>query len=191
MTPSQVGHCAQVALYTKVHAVRLMEAGEDAADLASIFLDLFHATDFDRNSLATPQDAEDLLTLVASGYQAKWARKHSVGRVDPLLKFDPQPALLDLSKTVWLWRIVEHLRTGDREGAAGVAYRFIHLREQIRALTRPLKIYRRHGAELVQTLCQFVTDQAKQIERNQRHERPFIAPRRRTTRRPGFRGLGF
>lgn len=192
MTPDQIEHCAQVALYTKFHAVRLMQAGEDAADLAALFLDIFHARDFSRESLATAEDAEALLVLVESGYQPVWARRCSNREVpDPTIELNLIAALPDLTKTAWLWRIMDQLRADKLQWAGQEAYRFLSLREKIRAFTRPVRVQRRHGDQLVAALCDFITDEAKKIERKRHHERPYLAPRRRTARRPGFRGLGF
>lgn len=193
MTPDQIEHCAQVALYTKVHDVRLMQAGADADDLAALFLDIFHARDFNRESLSTPEDAEALLVLVESGYKPAWARwrNNREGVPDPTIELDLPAALPDLTKTAWLWRIMDQLRADRPQWAGQEAYRFLCLREKVRALTRPVRVQRRHGDQLVATLCDFITDEAKKIERKRHHERPYLAPRRRTARRPGFRGLGF
>ncbi len=192
MTPENVRYCAEVALYTKIHAIRLMQAGNDAGDLAAVFLNLFFAKDFDRESLATPEDAENLLVFVASGYDPAWQSQHRFQEPPPGpdFRFDAHDALLDLSKTCWLWRIVEHLKGCDAESAELAAYRFLRLRERVRSLSFPVRVLKRHGTDLVRTLCRFVADHSKS-ERIQRDDRPYIAPRRRTARRPGFRGLGF
>lgn len=193
MTPEQVRYSAQVVLYTRFLAVRMMQAGGEREALAEVFLDLFNGRNFSPVHLSNGQDVEDFLVLVASGYDPRWAkwRQNREQWPDPMQTFDQYAALVDLCKTAWLGRIDAALRWGRRTEAELAGIRFLRLRERIRSFSRPLAVQWTHATLLVDTLCNFIDTLAQKSERNQRYEPPYIAPRRRLTSRPGFRGLGF
>lgn len=174
MTPEQVKYCARVALYTKFLAVRLMNAGESGPDLGSLFLDLFHGEAFREESLSSAQDAEDLMVLVESGCDPHWQylRLCQEHLPDSSRRVCIHSALLDLTKSAWLWRVVRRLEYGFPADAAEAATRFLFLRERIHAFVKPLRIHRNDGERLVQALCQFVFQRNKQRERTYYHAKP-------------------
>lgn len=193
MTPDQIRYCAYVALHSKVLAVRLLQAGDNAEDLATLLLELLLARDDIRPAQATPQDAEDLLTLVAAGADPGWSHQRRYQPLSPdlALRVEPNEALLDLVKTSWVWRIAECLRDGELERAGTVATRFLVLRERIRALSPPARVSRQDGARLVSILCEFAAESGRSRQKpQQRGQLLYFPTDRRATRRRTLRGAG-
>lgn len=184
MTASQIRYLALVCLHTKFHAVRLMQAGPDAIEMAQVFLEIFYP--IQKAEPATCQDAEDLLVLVESGYDQGWSRRFaSRGCARQSDKFKPYEALRDLSKTTWFERVLDQVASGRADAAERAVFRFLWLRERIVAFSQMAPVELSQARLMVAILREFLSTNAASNERNRIDAKssPLPPPRRRRTRR--------
>ena len=154
-TPLQVRHAAEVALHTKLIAVRLMTCDRrDQVELAQLFLDIFQGKSWDAigDSCATREDGVDLLCLVTSGYSPAWAARFPFQTV-PAQDFDLDSALDDCTKTSWAVRLCGLILDGSGAFAQLTAYRFLQLRETA-VQFHPQAVTPALGAKLCQSILE-------------------------------------